>query len=276
MDFPNIDWNDLWRNSHSRRFKPVRDPGFWDNRAPEFARHAKTGNYVPQFMAILKPQPAWRVLDVGSAAGTLAVPMAPWVKHVTAMDPSGRMRELLQQRCEHEGIDNIRIVDGRWEDDWDALGIGVHEVAIASRSLIVDDLQAAIAKLQRHASQRIVLSAMVGDGPHDRRIVEAVGREFTSGADYIILVNLLRQMGIFANLTFIRSIQQKTYRDVDDALNGMRWMLQGMTAAEEDRLRNYLTRTLVRERENGHWKLPYRKAVRWAVVWWDKEDTDRC
>ncbi|WP_054694029.1 hypothetical protein [Desulfosarcina cetonica] len=188
------------------------------------------------------------------------------------MDPSARMRELLQQRCDNEGIGNIRIVDGRWEDDWDVLGVGVHDVAIASRSLIVDDLQGAIEKLQRHASRRVVLSAMVGDGPHDRRIFDAVGREFIAGADYILLVNLLRQMGIFADLTFICQHQQKNYRDVEDALNGMRWMLQGMTPDEEDRLRTYLARTLVRE--NGRWKLPYQRIVRWAVIGWNTNGVD--
>ena len=270
MQLPNIDWNALWRTNHDRRFKPARDPGFWDKRAPEFARHVKTSDYVNQFMAILKPQPEWCILDVGSAAGTLAVPMAPWVKGVTAMDPSARMRELLEMRCQEEGIDNIRIVDGRWEDDWDALNIGVHDVAIASRSLIVDDLKGTIEKLQRHACRRVVLSAMVGDGPHDRRIFEAAGRTFSAGTDYIVLVNLLRQMGIFANVTFICNRQHKAYRDVEDAVNSMRWMLDGMTAAEEDRLREYLTRTLVRE--NGSWTLPYGRIVRWAVVWWDTED----
>ncbi len=273
MNLPNIDWNALWREGHDRRFKSARDPGFWDRRAPEFSRHAQTGNYASQFMSIVKPRPAWRVLDIGSAAGTLAIPMAPRVKRVTAMDPSARMRELLQTRCKQEGIDNIRIVDGRWEDDWDTLGIGVHDVAIASRSLIVDDLQGAIIKIQRHASHRVVLSAMVGDGPHDRRIFEAAGREFSPGADYIVLVNLLRQMGIFADLTFICNTMQKTYQDVEDALNAMRWMLQGMTRDEEDRLRKYLSRTLVRE--NGQWKLPYAKVVRWAVIWWNTDGVDR-
>ncbi len=208
-------------------------------------------------MAILKPQSAWRVLDVGSAAGTLAVPLAPWVKTVTAVDPSGRMRELLRERCQKEGIDNIRVVGGRWEDDWEALGLGVHDVAIASRSLIVEDLRGAIEKLQRHASRRVVLSAMVDDGPRDRRIIEAVGREFSTAADYIVVVNLLRQMDIYANLAFTCSDLQRTYRDVEDALDGMRWMLPGLTADEDDRLRDHLTRTLVRE--NGHWKLPYRR-----------------
>ena len=270
MHLPNIDWNVLWRESHAGQFKPSRDPGFWDKRAPEFAKHAKSGNYPRQFMAILNPQPEWRVLDIGSAAGTLAIPLATQVKAVTAVDPSARMRELLQARCQQEGIDNIRVVGGRWEDDWDALGIGVHDVAIASRSLIVEDLQSAIEKLQRHASRRVVLSAMVADGPRDRRIIEAAGREFTNGADYIVVVNLLRQMGIYANLTFTCSDLARTYRDVEDALGGMRWMLPELTANEEDRLRNHLARTLVRE--NGHWKLPYRRVVRWAVIWWDKEN----
>ena len=130
----------------------------------------------------------------------------------------------------------------------------------------------AIVKLQQHASHRVVLSAMVGDGPHDRRIFEAAGREFSTGADYIILVNLLRRMEIFANLSFIRNSQQETYRDVEDALNGMRWMLQGLTPDEEDRLRSYLTRTLVRK--NGHWTLPYERVVRWAMIWWDTDDVD--
>ena len=271
MSLPNSDyWNGLWRESHVRRPKAACDPKFWDKRAPEFAKNAKDGGYPDRFMEILKPQPTWRVLDVGCAAGTLAIPLASRVKAVTAMDPSERMRELLKERCDHENIDNVRIVDGRWEDDWQALELGVHDVAIASRSLIVEDLQGAIEKLQAHASRRVILSAMVGDGPRDRRIIEAVGREFVPGADYIVLVNLLRQIGIFANLAFIRSNKQNTYRDVDDAVADMRWMIREMTSVEEEKLRAHLTATLIRE--GDRWKLPYENVVRWAVVWWDLDE----
>ncbi len=268
MGLPNIDWNALWRKTYADKQKPVRDPDFWDKRAPEFARHATASDYVGQFMAIMKPLPDWSVLDIGCAAGTLAVPLAPSVKSVTAMDPSTRMRELLKERCDRQGIDNIKIVDGKWEDDWDELGIGIHDVAIASRSLIVDDLRGAILKLQRHTSRRVYISTLVGDGPRDRKVVEAVGKKFCPGPDYIILINFLRQMGIFANLTFTCSDNEKCYSDVDDALNSMRWMVHGLTQTEENKLRNYLTKCLVRE--NGHWKLPYRRVVRWAIVWWDK------
>ena len=266
---PNIDWNALWRKAHLERHSTLRDSAFWDKRAPEFARHAKASGYVDQFTAIMKPQPSWSVLDIGCAAGTLAVPLASSVRCITAMDPSVRMRELLEDRCHRQGIKNITIVDGRWEDDWDELGIGVHDVIIASRSLIVEDLRGAIMKLQRNASRRVYISTLVGDGPHNREIIEAVGRDFCPGADYIVLMNLLREMQIFANLAFTCNSDEKTYGDVDEAVASLHWMIHEMNRKEEEKLRNYLYQNLVRE--NGRWKLPYRRTVRWAVIWWDMD-----
>ncbi|MGV8075602.1 MAG: class I SAM-dependent methyltransferase [Syntrophobacteraceae bacterium] len=269
MSLPAIDWNELWRKAQVEKHVPTHDPNFWDRRAHEFNRHATTGDYIGQFMAIMKLEPNWSVLDVGSAAGTLAAPLAPLVKSITAMDSSTAMLSLLEERCRKEGIDNIRIVKGRWEDDWDELGIGIHEVAIASRSLIVDDLKDAVLKLQRHASKRVYISALVDDGPHDRKIVEAVGRKFRAGADYIHVFNLLSQLGIYANVSFTVTREEKTYSDVEDALNSMRWMVHAMSPEEEVRLRSHLSECLVSE--NGRLKLPYPRIVRWAVMWWDKE-----
>ena len=94
-------------------------------------------------------------------------------------------------------------------------------------------------------------------------------RTFQPGPDFSIAFNLLRQMDIFANVTFICSQNEKSYEDAADALNSMRWMVQDITAAEEKKLQDYLRRTLVQE--NGRWKLPYRQVVRWAVLWWDKD-----
>ncbi len=269
MPMPDIDWNEVWRAIQSEKHAFRRDPKFWDKRAPEFTRRAEASGYIGRFMAIMNPQPDWTVLDIGSAAGTLAVPLAPAVNRITAMDPSGAMRALLEKRCQKQGITNIDIVKGRWEDDWDELGIGVHDVAVASRSLVVDDLRGAILKLQRYAAKRVYISTLVDDGPCDRRIIEAAGRPFYPGADYIVVCNLLRQMGIYADVTFICKRDEKTYSDMEDALNSMRWMVHDMTPEEEVKLADYLSRNLVRE--NGRWKMPGRRIVRWAVLWWDKE-----
>lgn len=267
-----IDWNDLWKRTQTRKHNPMRDPKFWDKRAPEFTRHATAGDYVGQFISIMKPEPDWSVLDIGSAAGTLAVPLSGAVKCITAMDPSPVMLRLLGERCREQGIGNIRAVSGGWEDDWDELGVGIHDVALSSRSLFGDDdLRKTVLKLQSYAGKRVYISTLVDDGPHDRNIVEAAGREFRPGADYIIVYNLLRQLGIFANVAFTVTTAQKSYSGVEDALNSMRWMIHEMTLLEEERLRVYLKRTLVRE--NDRWRLPYRRVVRWAVLWWNMEQT---
>ncbi len=264
-----VDWNEIWRKTRAEKHVPVHKPKFWDMRAPEFTRHASASDYIRQFMAIMKPQPHWSVLDIGCAAGTLAVPMASSVKSITALDSSDVMLALLDERCRNQGIGNIRAVKGRWEDDWDELGIGVHDVAIASRSLIVDDLREAVLKLQSHANKHVYISTLVDDGPYDRKILEAVGRKLCLGADYIVVYNLLRQMGIYANVSLTVNREEKSYGDVEDALNSVRWMIYEMTPQEEERLRDYLRRCLVRD--GGRWKLPYRVVERWAVLWWEKD-----
>lgn len=269
MELSAIDWNEVIREKHAASSFPREDRHFWDRRAPEFARHASGSDYIWQFMDLLRPEPAWTILDVGCAAGTLAVPLAGKVASITAMDASEGMLALLNERCRELGIENIRSLKGRWEDDWDELGIGVHDVAIGSRSLLVEDLRSAIEKLDAHARERVYISTIVGDGPHDRRIIEGAGRRFHPGAEYIYVVNLLYQMGIFANLNFTVTETEKSFANVDEAVQGLRWMLQGMTQEEEERLRGFLPGYLVPA--NGRLRIPGPGIVRWAVLWWDKK-----
>ncbi len=269
MNLTKIDWNELWKSMHQAKTAPKRDARFWDKRAPEFARHVRTSDYIDQFITIMQPQPDWSVLDIGSAAGTLAVPLAPSVSQITAMDPSDVMRRLLKERCEQDGIENITVVNGRWEDDWEEIGLDVHDVAIASRSLIVEDLENAVIKIQQYARRRVYISTMVDNGPHDPRIIEAVGRKFPGRADYILVYNLLRSMGIYANVAFTINREEKSYTDVDDAAADLRWMIHDMTLEEEGKLKDFLSKTLVKR--NGRFTLPYERITRWAVLWWEKD-----
>ncbi len=265
---PMVDWNEIWQKTQIEKHGVMRDPAFWDKRAPEFTRYATASDYIGQFLQIMKPEPDWSVLDIGCAAGTLAVPLAPAVKSITGLDPSPVMLSLLEQRCRKKDIGNIRAVRGRWQDDWDELGIGVHDVAIASRSLMVDDLRQALLKLQSRARKRVYVTALVEDGPYDRRIVEAAGRKCSLGADYIVVYNLLRQMGIYANINITVTSNDDSYGSLEEALDSMRWMIYEMTPEEEENVRNYLRGCLVMD--EGRWKLPYSRIERWAVIWWNR------
>ncbi len=264
-----IDWNRICSEARRERSYPSGSAAYWDQRAPSFARNASKSDYVGKLLRFVEIRPNWTVLDVGCAAGTIAIPLAGRAKRITAMDISSNMLALLRERCAELGITNIRTVHAGWEDNWESTGIGEHDVAVASRSLITSDFRDAIAKLDKAARKRVYLSTIAGDGPLDRRIFEALGREFNPGPDYIYLYNLLYQMGITANISFISYQERNSYESPDDAFRVIKCRFEDMTAREEETLRSYIEQHLVCH--EGHWMMSYRRKIRWAVFWWDKE-----
>jgi len=273
MDIEQIDWNLVWRAAQRRKRLNRAPKGavYWNKRARDFSDHqAHKSDYPHQFIRILDPEPDWHILDVGCGSGTIAIPLADRVDSITAMDFSESMLSILRQECAAKNINNIQPVLAAWEDDWGSLGIDVHDVVIASRSVNVEDLKTALIKLSRFARKRVYVSAVAGDGPAVRRIINAAGRDYVPGPGYICILNLLHQMGIYANLSFTFHPVNRTYADHEDALNKSQWMLDDMTPQEGERLRNFFQDHLVRQ--NGGWILPGVPPFRWAVIWWDVPD----
>jgi hypothetical protein len=132
----------------------------------------------------------------------------------------------------------------------------------------VDDLQAALGKLNSFARKRVVISAPAGEGPRDPRLFAVVGREREAKPDYIYSYNLLYQMGIYANVSLVVKRFCQTFANAEEAFGSVSWMFEEMSSAEESRLRSFLSAHLVRAGEG--WKLDYERRVHWAVVWWDK------
>ncbi len=256
----------------SFRTAPSPDRSFWDRRASSFAEYAPCTGYAERFLEIMNIDPDWTVLDMACGGGTLAIPLAGKVKEITAVDFSENMLRILEKRCRNSGINNIRTVHGRWEDDWDELGIGPHDVAIASRSLLDDDVCASIAKLNAVAGKQVFISTAVGDGPFDRRLFEAVGRALTKHPDYIYYYNLLHRMGIQTNVAFVREDHVNAWETFNEALDAQRWMFGNLTESEEDRIKDYMLENLLYT--GAMWRLPYERTCSWAVMWWDKEARD--
>jgi len=268
-DISEVDWNEVIKNKKDTGPKTLNSgPGFWDKRAPSFADHAGKTFYPDSFLNIMNPDPSWTVLDMGCGGGTLAIPLADRVKHITAVDFSEKMLEILRTETEKRKIKNIQTIHAGWEDSWDESGIGTYDVAIASRSLAVDDIKSSLTKLNNAARKRVIISTVTGDGPFDRKMFEAIGRERQAGVDYIYFYNLLYQMGISASISFIIEDNQKTFESHEDACESVRWMFQEMTPGEEMSLKKYLRDHLVEE--NGRLALDYKKTAKWAVIWWDK------
>jgi SAM-dependent methyltransferase len=272
MDIRAVDWNKVWKDLKYRPLEGERVANYWNSRAPDFVRNNSTSPYVEQFMRLLSLEPGWRVLDVGCAAGTLAIPLAPRVRQVTGIDISPAMLDGLRSACRRHGLDNIRTVNTSWTDDWEAAGILPHEVTIASRSLIVPDLREAIEKLNRFTTRRVYISTPVGGGPLDHAMFRAIGRPCRFGADYIYVYNLLYQMGLHASLSFITYREDKSYADREAAFSAMKGRLGDLLPQEERALREYIDRSYVRHEDR--WCRAVPMVIRWAVMWWDRDTKD--
>jgi len=204
------------------------------------------------------------------APGPLALPLAKQVRRVTALDFSEGMLELLHQEAERRGLGNITTALASWTDDWEAGGIPPHDVAIASRSLAVEDLGAALQKLERHARTAVFLSDRVGPGPFDPAAYAAVGRQLKAGPDYIYTVNLLHQMGRLPRVDYIELDEAQCFDSLDDAMEGYRWMFKDLSAQEEARLLSYLEQRAIPGPDGG--LLLHRDPPpHWAFIWWTPE-----
>ncbi len=265
-----LDWNELWRQAVTRKWPDLENRArYWNRRAASFSRKSPDSLYTRAFLDLLAPEPHWSILDVGCGTGTLAIPLAGLVQQVTAMDFSEAMIEHLVRDCTEQGIQNIRALQVGWEDDWERAGIGLHDVAIASRSLVVENLEEAIRKLDQSARHRVYISCPVGDGPMDRRTLEALGRTFQKGPDYIYVYNLLHQIGIYAHIRILRTEEERTFGSPGEVLDFYRGIIEHLQPGEDERLCAYVSENLVPRK--GGWALRNQQALSWALIWWEKD-----
>jgi hypothetical protein len=178
------------------------------------------------------------------------------------------MLDILNQRAGEQNLDNITTCRLSWQDDWQAHGIEPHDVAIASRSLAVPDLKAALTRLCGYAVHKICITDRVGHGPMDPDAFDAVGRELNSGPDYIYTVNLLYQMGYLPEVSYIRLEEQLDYADFDEALASYTWMFRDLTEEENKRLTAYV-RSVAEVAADGSVRIRRRCVPVWAYISWN-------
>jgi 2-polyprenyl-3-methyl-5-hydroxy-6-metoxy-1,4-benzoquinol methylase len=97
------------------------------------------------------------VIDVGAGGGRLAVPLAARCREVVAVEPSPSMRAVLAEEVAREGIANIRIVAGSWEE------VAVEPAALAFAAHVtygVRPIEPFLRKLDAMATRHAALVVM--------------------------------------------------------------------------------------------------------------------
>ena len=267
--FADIDWAALRANAFAEKAWRNKGPKEWDAKAHSFASRNKSSAYVDLFLALLPLEGGMSVLDVGSGPGTLALPIAAKVASVTAIDYSKGMLQALNDLAAKEKISNIKTFHCAWEDDWQAKGLRPHDIAIASRAMGIENLAAALKKIDAYATQYVFLSDRIGSTPFDVAAFAAIGRPFAAGPDYIYTVNILYTLGIHANISVLTLEREMSFSSMDEAIRSYSWMFNDITADETMALANYLETQIIKK-EAGRLTLIRQVPPRWAVIWWQK------
>ena len=262
-----INWNELWkamRSSSPWRRNPDEGAGSpWDKRAKQFSElvmqiKERDGRQI----AKMELEPEYTVLDVGAGTGRLAIPIAKRVKSVTAIDPSKGMLACLQENMEKEGITNIVCVNKRWEDVELDVDIEPHDVVIASHSLVMLDMQEALAKIDAAAKRCVYLFEFTGRWMDEGLWKQIYGERHWAWPDYIYLYNILHDAEICANVEIMDSVSEQRYENLDDAVT--KWKeTHNIPLKNEGFLRSYLSKMLVVD--NG--TLCFKRKLKEAMIW---------
>ena len=269
LTYSDIDWDMLWQNARKQKSWKGKNVEDWDKNARSFADRNADSPYASLILSRLPLDISMTVLDIGAGPGTLTLPLAERVAAVTAIDYSQQMLIILKKRALEKKLSNIRTINCAWEDDWNALGIGIHDLAIASRSLGVDDLSHALKKLNEHAGKFVFITDRIAPTPFDPAAFKAIGRPFDSGPDYIYTVNTLYSMGIHPYIEILQLERDLVFQNMEEALASYTWMFKDLSPIEHSRLQTYLSSRILASEKNS---LVIRREYppRWAMIWWKK------
>jgi len=266
--YRDIDWASLRANAMDRKGWKSKGPKEWDGKADSFSKRNQDSAYSSLFLSHLPLKSTSSVLDIGSGPGTLAIPISVRVKNVTAIDFSGGMLSTLDKVAADQQIHNISTIQCAWEDDWAARGIKPHDIAIASRSMGVRDLAAALHKINGYAKKFVFISDRIGDTPFEKSAFSALGRPFETGPDYIYTLNTLYTLGIHPNVTVLKLDRNNVYTSMADAIDSYSWMFRDITQEETILLEKYISSRIVGG-SDGKIVVARDNPPRWALIWWE-------
>lgn len=268
--YSDIDWQLLWKNSRMTKSWKSKNAKEWSKKSASFAQRTRHSSYVEQFLSAIAVDNNTTVLDVGCGPGTLAVPYAQKVSRVTAIDYSEGMLAQLREFADEHNVQNIKTLNCSWEDDWEEKQIGRYDLVIASRSMNIDNLAEGIKKLDRHALKQVVIAERIAPSPFDPDAFAAIGRDFSSGPDYIYTVNMLYHFNIHPRIQHIELPGELCFSSLDDAIQSYKWMFRELSQEEERKLTAFLSSKVLEKNDDGI-VIKRNYPQRWALLSWTKK-----
>lgn len=253
------DWNEIWKERqdlHDTSKRSDEATHNWDKRenAERYDRNAMSeyDDRVQRTIASLPLSRESRVLDIGAGPGVLALPIAPLVRGVTAVEPGAGMVEVLQRHAERDGTRNIACVQKTWEDIDPALDLDPpYDIVIASLSLTMHDIRDALQKMDAVSSGSVHLF-WFADMPFWEKMYADLfpllhKRPYYPGPKADCLFGVLYQMGIYPDVTMLPMSKEYRFGSREEMLAFFRKRFGAVTPEQVRIVDDYVT-PLIRSR----------------------------
>jgi SAM-dependent methyltransferase len=279
QDISTIDWNQVWKEQMQERNSLTNGRAREDKwKDPEecrkFDRRVKEDNWKRsrEMISRMDLSKKSRILDIGAGPGTLAIPLAQSIEHVTALEPSDAMLSCLKENIRAYGLDNIKIVRKTWEEADITKDLSPpYDLVIASYAVGFEDLREALQKMNDASSKYVYIYWFADSSPWEKNYAELWeklhGVPYRRMGKYNVIYNLLYQMGIMANVDIYAEESTDRFASLDDAVADQRAGFNITDERQEAILREFLQGRMLFE--NGKYVL--RGMSHRARIWWKKE-----
>lgn len=196
-----IDFAALYISHKQLAARAPSKPERWDQKAQEIEVGHLESPYTKALLTAMHLEPDDTLLDVGCGVGNIAILAAPLVQKVYALDYSQGMLDKLNANRQYYNTHNIHTLCKSWTDSWH--DIPPCKIVVASRSTLVEDMEAALLKMHAHALRHVYLTypAKTTFGTNPKVNVQKNPELATPS--YIYILNILHQHGIQAQARFI-------------------------------------------------------------------------
>ncbi len=261
-------WKDMIQAEHAQteRMRQTSPPDdHWQAYAQDFRvdPHRTDDPLLNRLLGKIAPNHS--LIDVGAGGGRYALPLALACKHVIAVEPSPSMAEVLFHQKAEYGIDNLCLVQARWE----GAEVDAADVVICCHVVYtIQDIEDFVRKLGSHARE-LALVVLYNAPPQSQiyplwKVVHGEARLPLPSLPQF--EEVLRELSIDARIETLPPNPPRGFESPQQALKQLTRQLYIFDSQKQELLRQELGREL--EEQHGIFRLKSTPSLQPTFVSW--------
>lgn len=264
MHIKDLNLNQIWQDSfgwngdniNPRKVDDELERNFWVKLAPRYTKEYNLNNDTPLLAEALSKriEANSTILEIGPGSGNFTLLMAKYAKKVIGVDFSNAMLEQLSCRAKEKCINNIELVNAKWED---YTPIKKVDYIVSVNSLYrIRDMKSALMKMYDNVNKGIILLRSI-QRPYFYELYKELNLNCDVCLDYQLLPMYFWQRDIHANVEFLDYGKKKCFQNVEAVKNEIKIDLgEDVFNLNYSRIMDALAKYRIEENEGLSYSLP--------------------